>query len=516
MKLNSDELGEKGESRFKELCADAKLTCNPSSRDRTGWDFIVEFPFEDTNEIITFDKRNSALSCHIQLKTILSTTDRISVRLSTAERLAKEPKPTFIYILRVDKNLKFIDSYYFHITGTVLSKILKRLRTEQNKKTQINKLQISFKISDGHKLQTTGSALRSELSNSIGNNLHTYIDKKNKVLSTLGFKQHPITLKISSPHTSKDDIVDAFLGLKDLKISNFSSFEERFGIKLATLQKITGEGTMSIEPKADCRCKIIFKSKSINLPVVIEGEIYSAKLPGLELDELKLLIRTELFNFTLKEGSITRCEIKKFSKDSNLFTIAEWIQIFSLLHLLSFRDCKYELIPDGMRTLATGSLSTEFANHEKSEIEEILTVLENAKRILDLLNLTDSKIKYTSVLESSTEIQNFIIALDDASKLTPLSFKTEVGEVIETIKNTQMLLVYLVKLGQHYITYCLIADMSITLEGKYFGWNSTKLDYHDCSIIYNKEDDFELKTEQWKSETDINVYISLLPRYLDD
>src|SRR5215211_3453231 len=44
--LNSDELGEKGQHRFAELCEDAKLTCNPSQRDRTGWDFIVEFPFD--------------------------------------------------------------------------------------------------------------------------------------------------------------------------------------------------------------------------------------------------------------------------------------------------------------------------------------------------------------------------------------------------------------------------------------------------------------------------------------
>ena len=48
-RLNSDELGEKGESRFQEFCVDEKLTCNKSSRDRTGWDFLVEFPFEPPN-----------------------------------------------------------------------------------------------------------------------------------------------------------------------------------------------------------------------------------------------------------------------------------------------------------------------------------------------------------------------------------------------------------------------------------------------------------------------------------
>lgn len=46
-RLNSVELGEIGQARFKEICADAKLICNQADRDRSGWDFIVEFPFQD-------------------------------------------------------------------------------------------------------------------------------------------------------------------------------------------------------------------------------------------------------------------------------------------------------------------------------------------------------------------------------------------------------------------------------------------------------------------------------------
>jgi hypothetical protein len=46
MTLNSDELGKKGESRFSEICSDARLTCNPSTHDRTGWDFVVEFSYD--------------------------------------------------------------------------------------------------------------------------------------------------------------------------------------------------------------------------------------------------------------------------------------------------------------------------------------------------------------------------------------------------------------------------------------------------------------------------------------
>ncbi len=43
--MRADQIGAKGEARFQELCEDAGLVCNKSSRDMTGWDYIVEFAF---------------------------------------------------------------------------------------------------------------------------------------------------------------------------------------------------------------------------------------------------------------------------------------------------------------------------------------------------------------------------------------------------------------------------------------------------------------------------------------
>src|ERR1700748_712130 len=103
--MNADDLGEKGQSRFQEICVDAALYANKSTRDRPGWDYIVEFPFVDGPSPSAIDSRPAPLSCHVQVKTILSTTDRITLRLSGAERLAKEIKPAFIYVLLLAEDL---------------------------------------------------------------------------------------------------------------------------------------------------------------------------------------------------------------------------------------------------------------------------------------------------------------------------------------------------------------------------------------------------------------------------
>jgi hypothetical protein len=102
--LNSDELGEKGESRFKEFCADAKLICNKSDRDRAGWDFIVDFPFVD-QKALSLDNRVAPSSCHIQVKTVYASTRSVRLKLNMAERLAKELKPSFVFVIKVNEDL---------------------------------------------------------------------------------------------------------------------------------------------------------------------------------------------------------------------------------------------------------------------------------------------------------------------------------------------------------------------------------------------------------------------------
>jgi hypothetical protein len=67
-RLTSERLGHAGESQFTLLCDRGNLTCNKSSRDETGWDFIVEFPMAAPREGVTLDQR-APVVCHVQLKT---------------------------------------------------------------------------------------------------------------------------------------------------------------------------------------------------------------------------------------------------------------------------------------------------------------------------------------------------------------------------------------------------------------------------------------------------------------
>jgi hypothetical protein len=181
--LNADELGEKGQAHFREICADAKLICNSSDRDRTGWDFIVEFPF-GTAVPVSLEDRATPLSCHVQVKTLYEKTDRFAMRLSSAERLAKEMKPSFVYVFKVNESLEFTGAYLVHFIDEPLGRILKRLRKEDlTPSAALNRKTITMSASAlGLSLPPSGEALRNAMERFCGADVHDYAAKKSKQL----------------------------------------------------------------------------------------------------------------------------------------------------------------------------------------------------------------------------------------------------------------------------------------------------------------------------------------------
>ncbi len=160
--IDADHLGAKGEARFAELCEDVQLTCNKSNRDKTGWDFIVEYNFtNDGRPPAVLETRKPPISSHIQVKTLHEKNDRIQMRLSSAERLAKEPKPAFIVVFKVNDKLEFVDAYLIHLLDDPLATILKRLRKADAQGVKVtNKLTISMSAQrDGVRIALTGAAL---------------------------------------------------------------------------------------------------------------------------------------------------------------------------------------------------------------------------------------------------------------------------------------------------------------------------------------------------------------------
>ena len=124
----SDIIGDLGELKFSELCRAAGLDVAQPVPDRTGKDRIVEWPPLTPKGGMSFDTRPAPLACIVQVKSIAAHKSRISISLTAAERLARDPRPAFIIVPRVGENRIVQDMHVIHLRGSLIGHLLKRLR----------------------------------------------------------------------------------------------------------------------------------------------------------------------------------------------------------------------------------------------------------------------------------------------------------------------------------------------------------------------------------------------------
>ncbi len=169
-RLPPEKLGAVGENMFRTLCGQARLVCNKSDRDVTGWDFIVEFPMATPDAGTPLDRR-TADACHVQLKSTAGESgSRVSAKLSAVERLAKDPRPALIVALRLRAGGQPLVGYVIHLIGDELARVLRRLRVaEANRAFDINRMTISFDyLKAGTRFELSPDSLNGALRAAVG------------------------------------------------------------------------------------------------------------------------------------------------------------------------------------------------------------------------------------------------------------------------------------------------------------------------------------------------------------
>jgi hypothetical protein len=407
--LNSDELGLKGQSRFAEICNDAKLVRNSSShQDRTGWDYIVEFSQEPPTGDATLDTRGSPLSCHVQVKTMRESNDTFKMRLSAAERLAKEPKPAFVYVFKVSKDLNFVSAHLVHVLDENLAKVLKRLRFEEAKGTspsRINRKYISFQVSRcAHEIAPTGKAFRRAVLELCGSDLNSYIEKKRTQFANLGFEADRYQATTTFKVESMDGFVDGLLGLGELRVSNGQVFETRFGFKLPRKESNLVNSTMRIQPGKADSCIITVRETPLAAPAVFSADIFLPPVRDLPKAYVKYLVKAPLFHLLIQSNEL------HFSTNEEAITTAslqinDWLNLFRMLVALC-RGAEMTIKPE---RLAEGFFQLKMPDAAREhEYEDLLLALEAAQRLLKLAGAPEPAVS----LEGIAAIGPALVELD--------------------------------------------------------------------------------------------------------
>lgn len=507
--LTSDELGEKGESRFKEMCADAKLICNKSDRDRTGWDFLVEFPFV-SQASLSLDNRIVPPSCHIQVKTIYDSTGRAKVKLNMAERLAKELKPSFLYVMKVADDLTVSEAYLIHMIGDRLGSVLKRLRKESVDGTPIedlNKKFIHFTPKAVERIEPNGLALRKALEAACGENVHDYVQRKRHELQTLGFKGAKYEGQMTLTAKSAGELAEIFLGIRELvPVENFQTFENRFDIKIQDLPAQTAKVTINPQPLDQCR--IVVRGEDGLPPGIFDADIFV--LPTfVKGGEQRIHIRSTLFCVDLigEDGGM-RPQFK-FDIATKRATADVWWSYWRTLRAISKNNGVIEISPQRLQ----GPMIIDIRRVDEMQaygFDAHLALCDTVSRVFRYAGLGSvPEFEWPSVESQSSQIT----VLDEIMQGGFDSFSSvfEENTALAGLNGSRVIAVNHISFGAKVLAYYSMAAVNVTTDEVQSEIKFSDFVFRKAKLIGGHGDDLAEFVDEAKRVEKVDVVCSFAP-----
>jgi hypothetical protein len=328
-------LGPLGETEFTKLCLQVDLTIHKSQMDRTGWDFLVEFPWKPDN-LSPQDILPAPLECKIQVKSTNEQRKRESITLSNLHRLIKAKIPAFYCFIEFDGKPEPQAIYLVHVGKEIIEKTLRRIRELENKDNgyQLNKHTLDITYGDADRLaDITGQSLKHEIEKHIPEGMGKYIENKNQLLKTLGFEdgryQFNFTLASDDPIR---DILDLSLGIrKELDIDNSIIHDKRFGIlsKTPYIERYGGILSLKVEPlEAELKFKEYKFSPGISFPANLYISPFNEFIPQ---ERIKLRVESRFFEFIIELNQNINFSIRSYAEGSSLKELKNFLQVMTIL-----------------------------------------------------------------------------------------------------------------------------------------------------------------------------------------
>ncbi|MCA1868601.1 hypothetical protein HW571_23410 [Agrobacterium genomosp. 3] len=365
--LDSDQLGEKGELLFQTLCVDAQLICNKATRDRSGWDFIVEFPIDHTNPG-QLDERSNPISCRFQQKAMWAHNDRIKLRLSSIERLAKDTGPSFIYVLKIAKDTRLPTSaWLIEMRGDALAKVLAKLREEQSaQRFHVNQATMYLYPSKiGREVDRDPASFKKAVADAVGSDIAAYAAAKRTELQTLGYEPGAKNVSMTLKLEPGDELADVMLGLIPAKATNLRARHTRFGITLDAEEfPAEAEAEIRISPLPFDTCEVSVRRNRLAEPAIFSGQIYAP--PARSIKDFAVRIVTESLEINFR-GQEFKFRATSVFPETTLKTAAEWRNYFLMADALSTTGATIEVRPSDGKM---GVISHRIENSLSSETVE--------------------------------------------------------------------------------------------------------------------------------------------------
>lgn len=274
----------------------AGFLVNSSQRDRAGWDHLLDLsePREAHPNENFLGIPSRSLSARVQVKSIVSSSRRVQIKLSNLQRAVEDPLPWIYLIVRYAKGtLDLVEVAAVHLDKALTERVLERIhfmRVDDLRRLH----QKSFAVSWGEAdvLQPPfESSLRSVIETAVPADLLSYAVNKKNWADKAGLPAEPrAEIKFSVVGSTEDElfrrISRAAIGLEDaLTIKGLEHTRERFGAMRPDPKVPNAEeaklGMLRSDADSGWTLSVVDRSGSRRLEMPVFYRFSGAVIPGL-------------------------------------------------------------------------------------------------------------------------------------------------------------------------------------------------------------------------------------------
>jgi hypothetical protein len=402
----------------------------------------------------SLDQRQPA-SCHVQLKATHGATGRVGLRLSSAERLAKDPRPALLIVFRMDRKGALRGGYIIHLIDRALAKVLKRLRqSEANGRCDVNHMTISFEYARfGERFEATAEGLRNALFEACGDDPASYIAEKQRQLRDLGYEGGRFEIDAVLMEEEPGQLVDVFLGLRAVRPSQLTTYDSRFGIRLPV--EALGQDDdieLTFEPAAVDTCVVQVRGPGSGPPAIFPTELVVPPPALARSEHLKVLMRHPDLHLTLAPGQLNIASARAMEGVER--SLGAWLTLLRALNYLASGEARvaftqWARLDAPMEFEVRAALDGPYLD----ELPQYLRLVDNIRRLLESAGLADDiKMTFEQLDEASYPVSLAADLLFTARPTASFAFESDADED---------------RLDLRYANHLMIAEVQLAYTAKF-------------------------------------------------
>ena len=398
--------GRSAQDEFKLLCSQAEVTCNKSSEDDHGWDFIIELtPQRESG--LPADKLPGPKQVLVQVKSTQGKLPKTKMKVSNALKLAKSELPCFVVLFHHAPGSEE-RIYIRHFWDRLIEHALLRGRkaSAANKEPHKVWMEIGFSDKDEHSADLIRWIIATVNEHSV-----EYPEKKRSLCDTLGYGEKNYRVEVTfGPLDGVEELVDHQLGFTDyLPVSNIKFVDSRFGIDAPISKWGSDQGRIQIRPNNARKCNLVLQNSSGDA-ISLEATMRGPAIPNLPPDKLKIAIETWCFTTIISSDRSFSAQITDmWSEKLSLDRLSEYVTFHSWGgEEISIKIVDHEFDPLDLR----GTLS--LTGHERffTKMIGIVRTLQEIQKRAGVSNVNLSLQDLSSSFRELSFFHDFLTAED--------------------------------------------------------------------------------------------------------